>query len=161
MTRPVGTQQELEARRRLAVALLRLYHSVSKVAQILDVWPSSVYRWKDAYEADGDAGLTSKPVKGGNSTKLSDEQLAALAALLEEGPQVHGFDTDLWTLKRIAALVQQEFGVSVSQTTVWRYLQKMGWSCQKPERRALKRDANAVRRWKQEMIPAIEKSASE
>jgi len=157
MTRPVGTQRELEARRRLAVALLRLGHSVSEVAQVVDVWPSSVYRWKDAYEADGDAGLTSKPVKGGPSTKLSDEQLAALAALLEEGPQAHGFDTDLWTLKRIAAVIEQEFGVSVAQTTVWRYLQKMGWSCQKPERRALKRDANAVRRWKQETIPAIEK----
>src|SRR6056297_2408790 len=107
MTRPVGTQRELEARRRLAVALLRLGHSASEVAQVVDVWPSSVYRWKDAYEADGDAGLASKPVKGGPSTKLSDEQLAALAALLEEGPQVHGFDTDLWTLKRIAAVIEE------------------------------------------------------
>ncbi|MFD1600517.1 IS630 family transposase [Halobellus rarus] len=148
---------ELEARRRLAVALLRLGHSVSEVAQVVDVWPSSVYPWRDAYEAGGDAGLTLNPVKGGPSTKLSDEQLTALAALLEEGPQAYGFDTDLWTLKRIVMVIEQEFDVSVGQTTVWRYLQKMGWSCQKPEQRALKRDANAIRRWKQEMIPTLEK----
>lgn len=54
-------------------------------------------------------------------------------------------------------MIDQEFGVSVGQTTVWRYLQKMGWSYQKPERRAIKRDAKAVRRWKQQTIPALEK----
>lgn len=157
MTRPVGSQAELEARRRLAVALLRLGHGAYEVADVVGVSPSSVYRWKDAYEDGGDEGLDSKPHKGGPSPMLSDEQLTALAALLQEGPQAHGFDTDLWTLKRIAVVIAQEFGVSVGQTTVWRYLQRMGWSCQKPERRALKRDADAVRRWKQETIPALEK----
>jgi len=66
-------------------------------------------------------------------------------------------DTDPWTLKRIAAVIEQEFGVSVGQTNVWRYLQNMGWSCQKPERRVWSLDANAVRCWKQQTIPTLEK----
>ncbi|WP_082256385.1 winged helix-turn-helix domain-containing protein [Haloferax sp. ATB1] len=64
---------------------------------------------------------------------------------------------DLWTLKRIAAVIEQKFDVSVGQTTVWRYLQRMNWSCQKPERRSRRRDADAVRRWEEETIPALEK----
>ncbi len=92
VTRPVGSQAELEARRRLAVALLRLGHGAYEVADVVGVSPSSVYRWKEAYEGGGDEGLDAKPHKGGPSAKLSDEQLTALAALLLEGPQAHGFD---------------------------------------------------------------------
>jgi transposase len=141
--------------------LLRLGHGAYEIADVIGVSHSSVYRWNEAYEDAGDEGLKAKPHNGGPSPKLSDEQLTALAALLQEGPQAHGFDTDLWTLKRIAIVIDREFDVSVGQTTVWRYLKKMGWSCQKPERRARERDAQAVRRWRQETIPALEKSASE
>lgn len=89
MTRPVGSQAELEARRRLAVALLRLGHGACEVADVVGVSPSSVYRWSEAYEGSRDEGLKAKPHKAGLSPKLSEEQLTALAALPAGGPQAH------------------------------------------------------------------------
>lgn len=157
MTRPVGSQQKLEARRRQAVALLELGHSAGEVADLVDVTPGSVNRWRRIYEQEGWDGLTAKPHKGGPSPKLPKEHWPELAALLEEGPQANGFDTDRWTLHRISRVIEREFGVSVSYVSIWRYLQRMGWSCQKPQRRARQRDAWAVRRWQNITAPTVEK----
>lgn len=156
MTRPVGTQQELEARRRLAVALLELGHGAAEVANVVGVVPGSVYRWKEMYDEHGSDGLAAKPHVG-PSTKLSEEHFPALADLLQPGPQAHGFETDRWTLDRIRVVIENEFGVSVSRTTAWRYMQRLEWSCQKPQRRARERDEAAVEQWVTETVPAIEK----
>ncbi len=78
-----------------------------------------------------------------------------------EGPQAHGFETNLWTLDRIAEIIEREFDISVSSSSVWRYLRKMGWSCQKPEQRARERDDEEIRRWMTETWPAIKKARTE
>lgn len=57
MMRPVGRQAELEARRRIAVALLELGHAAPEVAADLDVTPGSVNRWWRTYDQDGWDGL--------------------------------------------------------------------------------------------------------
>lgn len=156
MTRPGGTQQELEARRRLAVALLDLGHGASEVADVVGVAPGSVYRWKEMFDEHGSAGLNAKPHVG-STTKLAEEDFPALADLLQQGPQVHGFETDRWTLDRIRAVIKKEFDVSVGRTTVWRYMQRLDWSCQKPQRCARERDEAAVKEWLNETVPALEK----
>ncbi|MDG5762101.1 IS630 family transposase [Natronococcus sp. A-GB1] len=156
MTRPVGTKEELEARRRRAVAMLELGHSPYEIAELEGVTPWSVYRWKEMYLTEGSDGLSSKPHPG-SSPKLPKEDLAALADLAGAGPQAHGFETDRWTLDRIRAVIKTEFGVSVSRTTAWRYMQRIDWSCQKPQRRARERDEAAVEEWLTETVPAIEK----
>lgn len=160
VTRPVGTQQELEARRRLAVALLELGHSASEVADVVGVAPESVCRWKEMYDEQGSVGLNAKPHVG-PSMKLSEEHFPALADLLQQGPQAHGFETDRWTLDRIRVVIEKEFGVAVSRTTAWRYMQRIDWSCQKPQRRARERDEAAVEKWLNETVPALKKSATE
>ena len=156
MTRPVGTKEELEARRRRAVAMLELGHSPYEIAEVEGVTPWSVYRWKAMYEKDGSDGLKAKPHPG-SSPKLAEEHFPALADLLQQGPQAHGFDTDRWTLDRIRVVIENEFDVSIDTTTVWRYMQRLNWSCQKPQRRARERDEAAVEEWLNETVPAIEK----
>lgn len=156
MTRPVGTKEELEARRRRAVAMLELGHSASEIAELEGVTPWSVYRWKQMYEDAGNDGLSSKPHPG-STTTLPKEHFEELADLLQQGPQAHGFETDRWTLDRIRVVIEQEFGVSVSTSTVWRYMQRIDWSCQKPQRRARERDEAAVEEWLNETVPGIEK----
>lgn len=156
MTRPVGTKEELEARRRRAVAMLELGHTPYEIAEIEGVTPWSVYRWKEMYENEGSDGLSAKPHPG-SSTTLPKEHFNEFADLLEQGPQAHGFETDRWTLDRIRVVIEQEFGVSVGRTTVWRYMQRLDWSCQKPQRRARERDEAAVEEWLTDTVPAIEK----
>lgn len=79
----------------------------------------------------------------------STEQLAQLGHALLQSLTEHGFGTELWTLKRVGTLIKQMYGAEFGQTQVWRILGALGFSAQKPERRAIERDKQAVRKWKQ------------
>jgi transposase len=81
-----------------------------------------------------------------------------LAAELQRGPEkTLGYATALWTLPRIVTLIGQQFGHRYSPSQVSRLLRQIGWSCQKPARRALERDEQKIRAWKQRRWPAIKK----
>ncbi len=69
-----------------------------------------------------------------------------------------GYSTDLWTLKRIAEIIEKRFRVSYRPCHVWKVLKSLGWSCQRPESRALQRDEEAIRKWKRYQWPRIKKS---
>ena len=96
----------------------------------------------------------------GRPARLDDEQLQALGRTLLQSPTEHGFGTELWTLKRVGALVERQYGVKFSQTHIWRILGGLGFSVQKPERRAIERDDVAVQVWKRKTWPALKKKPS-
>jgi len=73
------------------------------------------------------------------------------------GPQAHGYRTDLWPLRRIAELIRKLFGVRDDPAHVYKLLRRLGWSCQKPERRAKERDEAAIQRWVRADWPALRK----
>lgn len=155
--RPQGTQQQLEKRRRRAIQLLRTGKNLSTVAEALSSSVSSVFRWWKTYKKNGLRGLKPQTVSG-RPPKLSALQKERLLGLLVEGPLSSGYSTDLWTLKRIARLIQKHFGVKYHRCHVWKLLTMLGLSCQKPERRALQRDEEAIVRWKRQKWPRIKKS---
>jgi transposase len=93
----------------------------------------------------------------GRPARLDDEKLQALGRALLQSPTEHGFGTELWTLKRVGALIKRQFGIEYSDVHVWRILGGMGFSSQKPERRAIERDDGAVRTWKRKTWPALKK----
>ncbi len=155
--RPHGTQAELEKRRRHAIELLkRGKASLSAVARGLGASKSSVSRWLQAYQKKGADGLLSKPVPG-RPTKLTDKQKEKLAEVLLAGPTAYGYRTDLWTLERVARVIRKEWGIRYHPHHVWRLLVGMGWSCQKPERRALQRNEEEIEHWKRDRWPHIKK----
>jgi transposase len=88
---------------------------------------------------------------------LSERQKRKLVTLLGRGALRAGYQTDLWTLPRVAELIHQHFGVRYHASHVWKVLTRLGWSCQKPERRAVERDEPAIARWKQDEWPRIKK----
>ena len=155
--RPPGTPAQLEKRRRHAIQLLRAGKTLSAVARALSASVSSVFRWWRAYRKRGLKELRSKPTPG-RPPRLSPRQKQKLVQLLLEGPLAAGYRTDLWTLQRVAALIAREFGVAYHPSHVWKLLTGLGWSCQKPERRALQRDEKKIRQWKQHDWPRIKKS---
>ena len=75
----------------------------------------------------------------------------------QQNPTEHGFGTELWTLKRVGAVIERMYGVRFSQTQVWRILGSLGFSPQKPEKRAIERNEDAVRSWKRRTWPALKK----
>jgi transposase len=154
--RPPGTPEQLEARRRRAIEMLDTGESLPSVARAVNASVSSVHRWRQAYQAKGSKGLAPVPASG-RPPKLSEGQRERLRELLLRGPPAAGYETELWTLRRVASLIASKFGVAYHPCHVWRLLEKMGWSCQKPERRARERDEAEVERWRRRRWPHIKK----
>jgi transposase len=155
--RPTGTQKQLEQRRIRAMELLQDGHGIRQIARMVGASPSSVVRWRDAYKEGGQKALASKPPPS-RPCKLSEKQLLKLQNLLLKGPKANGYKTDLWTLQRIAKLIHRHFGINYHIAHVWQLLRKMGWSCQKPEKRARERDEQAIAAWCKKDWPRIKKS---
>lgn len=154
--RPVGSAAELERRRRRAIQLLDEGKPPGQIAAYLGCSRSSVYRWWHQ-AARGPEGLNAKRHPG-PAPGLVDEQLAELAKALRKGPTAHGWTTDLWTSKRVATLIRRRFGVSYTPDHALRLVKKrLGWSFQKPERRARERNEVEIERWKREEFPRIKK----
>jgi transposase len=157
--RPVGTAVELERRRRRAVRLLEGGHSLSTVAQMVGAAVSAVWQWRETAQQKGPQGLAPKPVPG-RPRKLTKQQRERLPRLLARGAQGFGYRTNLWTTKRVATVIEREFGVSYHPAHVSRLLAECGWSCQKPERRAIERDEAAIAHWKRYRWVALKKKRS-
>jgi transposase len=155
--RPKGSKQQLEIRRRVAMALLQDGWGVRKVARHVKASPGSVCRWRDALAHQGDTALTAKRHPG-SKPKLSPEQCQALLALLRQGPRAHGYRNDLWTLRRVATLIGQHFGLTYCPSGVWRVLRRLKWSPQKPARHARERDEDAIAAWPAQTWPRLKKS---
>jgi transposase len=155
--RPFGSPKTLERRRRRAMALLAQGLSLSEVARRVQASVGSVYRWQQAWAEGGEAALAPQPVPG-RPRKLTTEQCTQLAQLLLQGARAHGFANELWTLRRIAAVMQVHFGVRYHPAHVWKLLRRLGWSCQVPELRAIQRNEPAIAHWKRYTWPAIKKS---
>jgi transposase len=97
----------------------------------------------------------------GPRPRLSEKQKEKLVALLLEGPQAHGYRNDLWTLSRLAQVIENHFGVRYHPAHVWKILHALGWSCQKPERRPKERDDKKIEQWRKETWPHIKNAREE
>ena len=157
--RPPGSPKQLEARRRRAVALLQAGWGVREVARRVGSSASSVTRWKAVVKRGGASALRAKP-QPGRPARLSVRQRKRLLRMLLQGAEAHGYGTDLWTLPRVAALIERAFGVRYHPAHVWKILRGSGWSPQKPERRARERDEDAIARWRRRRWPHIKKRAT-
>jgi len=152
------TKSDEAAKRRVReVRLLQAGHKPAEVAAMIGAPRQTVYRWKDVLETQGIDALRDMS-KGGRPTLLGAEELVGLQVALMEGPTAHGFGTPLWTIKRVRVFIEREFGVRYSDVHVWRLLGQMGFSSQKPERRALDRDEVAIEDWKKRIWPALKKN---
>lgn len=160
-----GSSAEERAKReqvRLEAAeLFELGARPAEVARELRVTPMSAGRWYRDWEAGGAAGLLSKG-PGGLPWRLEDRQLARLEAALRAGPAAHGWDDQCWTGARVAEVIERMFGVHYTPRGATLLLHRMGWSVQQPVHRAVERDEEAIRRWREDVWPEIlEKAAAE
>src|SRR4051812_21435220 len=118
----------------------------AEVARELGVSRQNVSRWYRRWQQGGEAALRSRGAPG-RTPQLSPQQLAQVERVLLAGAQASGFGTDLWTLARVAQVIERLTGVAHHPGHVWRLLRGLGWSVQRPARRASERDEEAVAQW--------------
>jgi len=156
--RPSGTPKQLEQRRRKAIALLEQGHKAQEVARLVGASTGTICDWKKAYQSLGEAFFEAHSPPG-RKPFLSDKQIGRLKTLLLKGPGKHGYLTELWTLQRIAEVIEKHFGIAYDPSSVWHILHRMGWSCQKPESKAREQNPEAVAQWRQTDWPRIKKNS--
>lgn len=146
----------LEGRRFRAIQALGSSESLSKIARDLGVSRQAVWKWRQAYRRQGAAGLNRR-LRPGRPRRLSPAQRGQIPRLLAQGADAYGFGTPVWTTERVAAFLQDRFGVRYHADHVGRLLHACGLSWQKATGRALERDETAIRRWKSWTWPALKK----
>lgn len=156
----MGTKRDLEAieARRIAGArMLKRKVAQADVARELGVSRQAVSVWaRQLAEVNGAVGkLKAKTL--GRPRRLDVEQRASLSRMLVAGALQAGFPTELWTVRRVRAVVAREFGVEYSQTGCWELLRNLGFSPQKPEKRATQRNEDAILQWKRKTWPGLKK----
>ena len=157
MSRPTGTADELERRRRRAVQAVAKGESRKTVAKVLGVHYRTVARWvRQARQPGGvDAKPQPRPEPG-----LSDADLRKLEGLLVKGAKAHGWHNELWTAARVARLIEREFGLDYHPEHVRKVLKRrLGWTSQKPRRKARERNDKEVARWVGDEFPRIVREA--
>lgn len=155
--RPAGSPEELQRRRSRAMALLKEGVAPVDVANRVGVDRRSVRRWKAAHRREGAAGIQAKPTPG-RPGALKEHHKRRLERLLLKGAQGCGFPTDLWTCARVTQIIRDRFGVDYHVDHVGRVLHALGWSPQKPARRAVERDEAAIAGWIKEDWPRVKKT---
>lgn len=147
---------QMEKRRQQAARLFKKGCPAPEIARRLGVARQVAYRWKHIWQQGGLGALASKG-PAGPKPKLTIAQMQKVTQELLEGPAAHGYKTNLWTLPRVAALIEDLTGVRYHPGHVWRLLGASGFSCQRPERRAVERNEKAIRRWQRVEWPALKK----
>lgn len=162
MGNPAGVKRDfdaLEKRRFKAFGLLRKGLSEAEVARQVGVHRQSVNRWAKQVEERGKTGLK-KAGRAGRKSRLNEADLKRVEIGLKRGPEVLGYETNLWTLERVAELIERDCGVKYHPGHVGWLLGKLGWSCQRPTGRALQRDEAVIERWKKRRWPELKKKPS-
>jgi transposase len=157
LLRPKGSPKLLEERRRSVIMFLNMKLSLHEIARRIGCDASSVMRWRNALQLGGQEALKAKPAPG-RPPRLTLKQKKKLIHLLTQGAMAHGYRTELWTTQRIADLIERRLGIRYHRNHVGKLLHQIGWSHQKPERRAVERDDAAIEEWKRSVWPRVKKT---
>jgi len=148
----------LELRRRKGMRMLKRGNSQAEVARACEVTRQTASSWAHMLAEDAQAWRR-KPL--GRPAELAAEDFKRLSKLLLEGAMENGFPTEVWTLARVATLIEREFAVAYSVGNVWHVLRALGFSSQRPAGRAIQRDEPAIKTWRTKRWPALKKSPNE
>jgi transposase len=157
MERGTKRLQTLRKRRQKAIALFEQGERQAAVAAVLKVSRQSVSRWyQDWFNKDSKAihGAT----RAGRKRRLSKGQVAQIQKELLKGATAHGYSSDLWTLPRVAQVIESTTAVRYHPGHVWRVLRQMGWSLQRPTLRAKERDEQKIRLWRSRTWAKVKKT---
>ena len=140
-----------------AVPYFKKEWSERKIGAKLGVSGPTVHEWKVFWKKKGIAGL--KAGVYGRVSRLSKQEEKLVRKQILKGAGAFGFSGDFWTLKRLSISVRRWVKVDYKDRSIWHVLKRLGFSCQKPARRARERDEKAITTWMTTTWPVIKKGA--
>jgi transposase len=143
-----------EGRRLRALELSEQGWEAIRIAEALGVTRGAVSQWLARARAGGREALRHQKPPGARP-RLTTEQRAHLPGLLAKGAESYGFIGDVWTAGRVAVVIRRAFGVRYHPAHVSRLVRQLGWTQQKPVRRASQRDEVTIAAWRQDRWPAL------
>jgi transposase len=150
------SRDEREKRRLKAAQLFKRGRGHAEIARRLNVTPGAVTQWRTAYAHGGLKALKSKGHPG-FASKLSENKKERFKRAILKGPLAYGYETNLWTLPRLAAVMKGVAAVTFSEVNIWRIVRKLGFTPQKPTVRAKERDEQAIAGWEAVTLPKLKK----
>jgi transposase len=135
--------------------------SVTNVANAYQVNRSTVYRWVERYESEGNNdGLIRKAVSGRPRLFAEIDDCELLSIVLKPA-SAFGYETDFWTCGRLCHVFRKAFGIKSSKWTTWRRLRNAGLTYQKPERRYFEASEKERKEWIKKELPKIRRAVKQ
>lgn len=134
--------------------------AVSLVAQAFGTDRRTIQRWLERYRLEGEGGLHRKPGSG-RPRILGALTESELRRVILRPASDFGYETDLWAVKRVQAIIEDRYGIHISKDTMWRRLREAGLTYQKPERQYYELDERARQAWARTEIPKIQRTVLE
>lgn len=144
----------------MAVHAVRMLGQSPKiVSEVYNFSPNCIYRWLKQYDEGGFEALESKTAPGAEPiiTTEMDEWLQRV--VIGSTPDQFEYDTNLWSCKILADLLEREFGAQANDETVRIHLKSLGLTCQIPEYQDNNRDDLKIEQFKTEKFPMIQRLA--
>lgn len=141
-----------------AVPYFKKNWSERAIGDTLGVSGPTVHEWKVAWQEHGAEGLHAGHY--GRVSKLSPKKEKLVQKNILKGAGKHGFSGDFWTLKRLTRAVKSWTGTTYEDRSIWHVMKRLGFSCQKPVKRARERDEKAIKEWQDETWVQVKKGAS-
>ena len=160
-SRRVRPRRDFDALTRRRLRAGKMFDDGSAQADVvreLGVSRETASQWHATWREHGIDGLLGAQ-RAGRLPKLTDDQLVKVEKALAKGPKANGFASELWTLARVATVIERVTGVSYSTTQTWSILRtRLGWSRQRPARRAIEADQDAIAAWARDRWPVVKKT---
>ena len=167
---PIQQKQDLkhlsiEARHQTKLQFFRLYEkygNVAKCARDLGIASSTATVWVREYKANGKKVVKEKRhgrKKGDGRTLTEQQEKELLRMIVDKTPLQYKFKFALWNAKAIKQLIQYKFGIDMPARTVRHYMQRNGFTPQRPEKRAREQKPEKVNKWLNRNYPRIREAA--
>lgn len=117
-----------------------------------------VANWSGHLKRNGSLQAT---VTSGRPSRFTPDQQEQLRTLLREGAVQHGFPDDTWITRRVAEVIGRNFEVWYHQDHVRKVLRRLGFTPQRPDRRAAERNEHRIASWKEQVAPELEIKVAE
>lgn len=142
--------------RRTVIRVFKRGHSQSAIARELGLRRSTVAEWvgKSQSGQELQEGRRGRPL--GHGRRLTPAQEARLQKdLVDTTPEQVKLRFALWNAQAVRALIKAHFLINLPVRTVRLYLNRWGFTPQRPLQRAFEQKPEAVRKWLDTDYPAI------